>query len=98
MCVLTQHTPRFVSCIRPEAQHCVVVLNVEGTPLISPEPRGARIEQIRSALRLGPEVTMTGLCGCKRHFVQVEDGAFVPWGAALVQWTRPYRRNAPYPS
>ena len=26
---------------------------------------------------------MTGLCGCHRDFVQVEDGDFVPWGATL---------------
>ena len=88
-CVLSPNTPRFVSCLHPEAQHSVVVLDLEGTPLVCPEPRGARIEQIRSAFRVGPDVTMTGLCGCKRHFVQVDDGAFVPCGATLVQWTRP---------
>ena len=88
-CMLSPHTLRFVSCIHPEAQHSIVVLDLEGTPLVFPEPRGARIEQIRRAFRLGPEVTMTGFCGCQRHFVQVEHGAFVPWGATLIQWTRP---------
>ena len=87
--VLSPHTPRFVSCIHPEAQHSVVILNLEGTPLVFPEPRGARIEQIRRAFRLGPEVTKTGLRGCQQHFAQVEDGDFVPWGATLIQWTRP---------
>ena len=58
--VLPQNAPRFASFIHPEAQHSVVILNLEGDPLVFPEPRGAGLDQIRRALWLGPEVAITG--------------------------------------
>ena len=86
-CWLPQ-TPRFVSCIHSTAEHSVVILNLEGTPLVFPEPRGVHIEQSRNAFQFGRKVFLTGLCGCQRHFVHVEEGDFIPRGATLFQWTR----------
>ena len=52
-CWLPPQTPRFVSCIHSTADHSIVILNFEGTPLVLPEPRGAHIEQIRNAFQFG---------------------------------------------
>ena len=76
-----------------EEKHSAILLNLSGDPLIISSSRGATIEQVRDLLRLDPNSAIVGVCGCGRHYKDVREGAFVPYGSTLIQWSNPRRQK-----
>ena len=63
-----------------------LVLDLCRNPLTLVGPQRHIVGEVRNLLRLGPEISLAGICGCGRRYASVRDGAYIPCGVTLLQW------------
>ena len=87
LCYSTNDGPHLLSFVVSEEQHSAIFLNLYGDPLVPLGSRGAKIGEVRDLLRLDPMAAVVGICGCGRRYKTVREGAFIPYGSTLLQWS-----------
>ena len=78
--------PHVLPFVFTKDMYSAVVINLEGEARVIKGSRGSPMGLAREALGLNSDIAVSGICGCRRrHSKDVGKGAFVPFGATLVQ-------------